>query len=159
MSQKHSIIEKPPITNSEEINGFSPSHRWDLQPTTDQFTGKIDRVRQNETLTSVRHPQPPLTIRSRPPGSVQGGHSLTDSVDFVDSVRVREPCSVDSVDNGLASHNLENFSFLHPHCSCIRKGDQLRTLYLQNNEIVSKCMATQNNHLVQGKGKNVKNAT
>ena len=114
MSQKHSIIEKPPITNSEEINGFSPSHRWDLQPTTDQFTGKIDRVRQNETLTSVRHPQPPLTIRSRPPGSVQGGHSLTDSVDFVDSVRVREPCSVDSVDNGLSSHNLENFSFLHP---------------------------------------------
>ena len=54
-------MEKPPITNSEETNGFSPSHRWDLQPTPDQFTGKIDRVRQNETLTSVRHPQPPLS--------------------------------------------------------------------------------------------------
>ena len=103
-------MEKTPITNSEETNGFSPSHRWDLQPTPDQFTGKIDRVRQNETLTSVRHSQPPLTIRSRPPGSIQGGHSLTDSFDFVDSVRVRESCSVDSVDNELSSHNLENFS-------------------------------------------------
>ena len=58
-------MEKPPITNSEEINGFSPSHRWDLQPTSDQFTGKIDRVRQNETLASVRHPQPPLTNLNR----------------------------------------------------------------------------------------------
>ena len=31
----------------------------DLQPASVQFTGKIGRVRQNET--SVRHAQPPLT--------------------------------------------------------------------------------------------------
>ena len=28
--------------------------------TSAQFTGQIDRVRQNETLASVRHPQPPI---------------------------------------------------------------------------------------------------
>ena len=30
--------------------------------TSAQFTGQIDRVRQNETLASVRHPQPPIYI-------------------------------------------------------------------------------------------------
>ena len=46
-------MEKPTNTISKEVNGPSSSHKWDLQPTSDQFTWKIDRVRQNETLTSV----------------------------------------------------------------------------------------------------------
>ena len=72
------------------------------------FTGKIDHVRQNETFAPGRYPQPPTSVRSRPPDLVQGGASLTDSADLVGPVRARESRFVDSDDTGLSSRNMGN---------------------------------------------------
>ena len=72
------------------------------------FTGKIDHVRQNETFAPGRYPQPPTSVRSRPPDLVQGGASITDSADLVGPVRARESRFVDSDDTVLSSRNMGN---------------------------------------------------
>ena len=99
-------MEYIPNHPKKDVNGPPVSVRRDLQPTQAQFTGKIDGVRQHESLASARDPQRPLYVCYRPPGSVQSGASLTGTVDHVDSVRVQEPLVVYSVGNGLCSQNL-----------------------------------------------------
>ena len=50
-------MEIPPNYTTEEHEGRPLSLRQGLQPASVQFTGKIDGVRQNETLAPVRYPQ------------------------------------------------------------------------------------------------------
>ena len=52
-------MEDIPYHPKGDENGPPVSVRRDLQPTSDQFTGKIDGVRQHESLASARDPQPP----------------------------------------------------------------------------------------------------
>ena len=82
--------------------------------TSAQFTGQIDRVRQNETLASVRHPQPPIYDCFRPPDSAKGGHSLTDTIGSgsVNPVRVRYSQSADSDDHIMSSDDLATRSLI-----------------------------------------------
>ena len=82
--------------------------------TSAQFTGQIDRVRQNKTLALVSHPQPPIHYCFRPRDSAKGGHSLTDTVGCgsVNPVRVMFSQSADSDDQIMSSDDLATRSLI-----------------------------------------------